>query len=463
MPITSISVTKLFGRFDHTIHLNREERVTIIHGPNGFGKTTLLRLVDAVFRGDHEQVRMIPFDTLHLEFDDDTYVIVRCSRDFALPERRFIAPNNESNYVKLTCEMGENGKNLFSIRQIPSPYIRGVVSSPYDRQTVERLAEVTVSQRATWSELLEKLQRELKSGSYLGPQEHLIAFRFATAPVHLVTHQRLLKLEDSARSLISSKDQGSFQHAVHVYSKEMREWLLNIQELYAQKSQELERTFPMRVIEAYGNIPDLSEETLRKKNKVLEAKRLRLVEFGILRGDSAEIQQSNKSLDHAMRKLLWVYSDDVEVKLAMFDELVGKFELFRNLINERFKYKRLRIDATHGITFEAEDGNILPPTVLSSGEQHELIMLYECLFKIKKDTLVLIDEPELSLHVSWQVHFLRDLQSIIKLAKFDALVATHSPQIIHDRWDLTVELLPPDHAAEQAADDALTTRPEVPG
>jgi hypothetical protein len=35
---------------------------------------------------------------------------------------------------------------------------------------------------------------------------------------------------------------------------------------------------------------------------------------------------------------------------------------------------------------------------------------------------------------------LNDLIRVAKNAKFDVLLATHSPQIIADRWDLTVEL-----------------------
>jgi len=41
-------------------------------------------------------------------------------------------------------------------------------------------------------------------------------------------------------------------------------------------------------------------------------------------------------------------------------------------------------------------------TDLSSGEQQEVVMLYELLFCVQPGTLVLIDEPELSLHVVWQ-------------------------------------------------------------
>ena len=34
-------------------------------------------------------------------------------------------------------------------------------------------------------------------------------------------------------------------------------------------------------------------------------------------------------------------------------------------------------------------------------------------------------------------------QDILKLANFDVLIATHSPDIINERWDLTVELKGP--------------------
>jgi predicted ATP-binding protein involved in virulence len=58
--------------------------------------------------------------------------------------------------------------------------------------------------------------------------------------------------------------------------------------------------------------------------------------------------------------------------------------------------------------------------------------------------LILIDEPEMSLHVAWQRKFLEEISEIVKLAKLDIILATHSPQIINDRWDLTVKLKEPD-------------------
>ena len=73
-------------------------------------------------------------------------------------------------------------------------------------------------------------------------------------------------------------------------------------------------------------------------------------------------------------------------------------------------------------------------------EQHEIVILFDLLFGTKKNSLILVDEPELSLHVDWQRAMLKDLHEMAELSDFRALLATHSPQIIGERWDLTIEL-----------------------
>ena len=77
---------------------------------------------------------------------------------------------------------------------------------------------------------------------------------------------------------------------------------------------------------------------------------------------------------------------------------------------------------------------------LSSGEQHELVLIYGLLFIVEEGSIILIDEPELSLHVTWQKNFITDIQKIQELKKLRVVIATHSPQIIHDKWDLVEEL-----------------------
>lgn len=220
---------------------------------------------------------------------------------------------------------------------------------------------------------------------------------------------------------------------------------------YGTISQSLDRTFPVRVVKQQPS-QDLSDEQLREQLNKLEETRSRLIEVGLLdRDENSEFQIQPQDIDESTKNALSVYVEDVEKKLSVFDEIASKLELLRKIINQKFSYsyKEIKFSKEKGFGFKthynlSSNSNSLSPTDLSSGEQHELVLIYELLFKVEPDSLVLIDEPELSLHVGWQVQFLKDLQEITKLADLDIFMATHSPDIIQDRWDLTVELKGPE-------------------
>ena len=68
------------------------------------------------------------------------------------------------------------------------------------------------------------------------------------------------------------------------------------------------------------------------------------------------------------------------------------------------------------------------------------IIFFTLLFRTPPGTLVLIDEPEISLHIHWQRKFLKTVKRIQALNPIDVIIATHSPDIIFDRRDLSVSL-----------------------
>ena len=105
-------------------------------------------------------------------------------------------------------------------------------------------------------------------------------------------------------------------------------------------------------------------------------------------------------------------------------------------------YKSIKISSERGFYFETIENEELELTQLSSGEQHQVVLLYELIFKTNEHTLILIDEPEISLHVTWQKEFLQDIEKIKEIQKnMVVVIATHSPQIINGRWDLAYDLL----------------------
>ena len=77
MRIVEIEVEGLFGTFHHKIPLHLEDRITIIHGPNGFGKTVLLEMIHGLFEGDYEPIFRVPFSRLLVRFEDGNVLTLR--------------------------------------------------------------------------------------------------------------------------------------------------------------------------------------------------------------------------------------------------------------------------------------------------------------------------------------------------------------------------------------------------
>jgi predicted ATP-binding protein involved in virulence len=75
MQITELQVDGLFGQFDHVVPFTPEgdskdePSVTIIHGPNGVGKTTLLRMLRGMMDLQFTEFRRVPFKFASLTFN----------------------------------------------------------------------------------------------------------------------------------------------------------------------------------------------------------------------------------------------------------------------------------------------------------------------------------------------------------------------------------------------------------
>jgi energy-coupling factor transporter ATP-binding protein EcfA2 len=442
MRLSKIEVTKLFGVFNHSIPLNLTDRITIFHGPNGYGKTALLLLIRSVLENRLSRLRRVPFERFTLSFDTEMSLSV---------EKR----------VKAGSDGDKSGTALhfeyFGKDEVPQEYS---VEFPKQRQLrfplsiidrqfprLNRIGPETWIDEKTGmtldlDDILDRYGNELPLRSEAKERRPEWLSNLSNLDVRLIEAQRLLNIRQPHEH---RTDEGfSARPAVLGYSKELAASIQQIQAKYGTFSQQLDSTFPTRVIQAPPTAPD-DPDSITKKLVELEEKRQRIIAAGLLTTEQhpPPFFGPQQIMDDRTKSILAIYSEDVRQKLGVLDEIAPKVELFKELVNKRFTYKEFSIDRENGFCIKTKAGGVLSPTELSSGEQHEIVLLYELLFKTKRDALILIDEPELSLHVAWQVEFLKDLTRIISLSPFDVVLATHSPQIINNRWDLTVELKGP--------------------
>ncbi len=343
--LESITIKKLFGLFDYHIKFDTVENITILTGPNGYGKTTILNIIYHFFNRNSEYFQKLNFASITFYF--------------------------------------QNQKTV-----------------------------------------------ELKKG------EHNVFNEILQTKVYLIKEQRLIKpvLENIEADDKSGKNKKTFLNTIELYAEELKKLIEEKQLEAYQIAQKLDSSFPKRLIEAKTVV---DEPIFKKRFAELKDKQSKLQQFGI-----ATSAQEIPDYNVESAKVLSVYLNDSEEKLKIYDDLLAKIELFVNIINQKdFAFKSIKISSDKGFSFyQNKQQQELSLTDLSSGEQQEVVLLYELLFKTTPNTLILIDEPEISLHVLWQKAFIDDLQKIAAIKKINFLVSTHSPQIINNHWDLTRDL-----------------------
>jgi predicted ATP-binding protein involved in virulence len=449
MKLKKISVSGLFDRFTHEIPLNLKDRITIIHGPNGFGKTMILRMINAFFNQSPIALANIPFRKLRLDFDNGSAVSVERKRQGKTKER-----DGKANIDMIYTERGNSPQHFTPKSNMRPEQLRFPVGAIEDL-----IPELDQVERQLWrhrgtgemlsfTEVLDRYRDVLPlSESYRDPStpDWLQAIR-QTIPVRFINTERLYTAPPRRRP--HSAYPPSYlppEPAVRRYSEELGEKIKQTLTEYGTLSQSLDRTFPARLV-AEPAQSDVTMIDLRKKLAEIEERRQQLIEAGLLipepEGRGVPAMPPLEKVDETRREVLAVYAQDAQRKLSVFDDVFTKIDLFKKVANARFLHKSVTVGQS-GFGVVTSSGSQLDPVLLSSGEQHELVILYELLFRVRENSIILIDEPEISLHVAWQDEFLKDLGQLAELSQFHALVATHSPQIISDRWDLTVELQGP--------------------
>ncbi|MFJ2752388.1 AAA family ATPase [Streptomyces sp. NPDC087297] len=444
--LVRVEVTQLLGRFDHEVEFPAGRDFVILHGPNGIGKTRLLELIAATFSLDVMGISEIPFRAAYFEFNDGHLLTVERLGQEALPGLSQEEAASESLSMRLRQPGG---------REIPWDATEAMIQ-PEGQAALVRLldrSELPVRRMANnrWRDQVE--------GDLLSTHEAYVRYReflprstryktdsipkeisdvLESIAVHLIETQRLLNLVAPTVARYGREPERQLP-TVMEYSRDFSRRLDDDLAHNSRVSQGLDRSFPKRLLE---NSPghEITEDSIRSRYSQQSEIRKRLTQISVLDA-SGELPLPERTLADWEKRVLWTYLDDTEKKLNTFQPLLDRVALLRNIVNSRFLYKELTL-GREGFKVVTDSGQEIRPSQLSSGEQHELVLTYDLLFNVKPNSLVLIDEPEISLHVTWQKEFLNDIVRIAAINSSRFIVATHSPQIINKFWSQTVGLEP---------------------
>lgn len=455
--IKQIRVDNLYGEFNHVINV-KEDNISLILGDNGLGKTIILKMIKNLFDNNLLDFGNYEFDSFSVTLSDNSNLEI--ARELKIKSTKYL--RYPDYLLNITYKKDQKKAQKFSIKSddIIEHYRNGNNNASFRRHADVRIRHMirnfipnSIEQIGPdkWLNLSTGMFYSsidlVKNYSEFFPKDLIEDLQFNSVPewFHTLIKSLNVKLVETQRLLTkNNSDEKEYKNTVLQYSNELKE-IIKIKAIEATNlSTKLDRTYTNRLIHKITSTNKIQNAVILKSLKDLDIKRTFLIKVGLLEPDDEAVLPINLTQNYSnetLRDVLEIHIDDSNEKLSVYYDLSQKLNTLIDIINKRFNYKIFSINKTEGFVFKStKTNNKIPLTNLSSGEQHELVLFYELLFNTPENSLILIDEPEISLHIKWQNEFINDLKEIGKLINMKAIIATHSPDIINNNWDLTIEL-----------------------
>ncbi|MDR1954380.1 MAG: ATP-binding protein [Candidatus Methanoplasma sp.] len=341
MMLKGFSIYGLFGKYDYDVSLS-SGYITFIHSLNGYGKSTVMKLIDDILVGNIDEVKNVYFERMDLKFNDGTALIVENDGETPLIQM-------QKNEIE---------------EEVPAEELKNILNV-----------------------------------LYISPDRSVVSCGGGLVPA-LESH-----IKDLAGRLKSAKEDDRLVNVPKQGRKEYTDAELEF------RSKDLKAKLDF--IKRAGIGPEMPAGYRFPPSRF-------------------EIMESRKEYQDL------VFS--VEEYVGRYYELAESAIVYVDIVNDLLINKNVYINTSNLLSIRMDNGTALSLDKLSSGEKQILIMFYLLLFEAKHGSLVIIDEPEISLHVAWQQSLGKTFSDIARLREMHIIVATHSPQVIHDNWDLSVEL-----------------------
>ncbi|MDU7339383.1 MAG: AAA family ATPase [Clostridium sp.] len=478
--ISRIEISNLFDMFTYDIKLNDD--LTIITSPNGYGKSTILRMINNLTSGNYYSFLHESFSKVVFYLSENIDENEKKKKKAAIAKDLFgdffndgddffniFDIEDDTNSLRYKIEIIKNNR-VITISDVnvddsptaivelpPENELSALMSSIEAKTTISRIDYNSWMNDYT-GEIFNSRELIYKHIDILNDEDRNRIFKNTTWLDNVV--KRL-----NSYFISTDRIRSNFTRSRHFRSRSRNEksssMIDNLAALISEKIQDgirnqfeigrkKETTFPERLIQSLN-------KNNNDKNIVNERELLSLIsdiqkyeddfsKLGLIsESTSRTTSQLSSFFDYENsgtgNVVLKIYLDDIKSKFKALDNLADQLRLFTETLNDLISFKEIKIDSRKGFVVQPKNGRkMINISELSSGEQHMIVMIGKLIFESKKGDLILIDEPEISLHPSWQEGYIASLEQIRKKREFKILMATHSTMIIGNRWNEVVEL-----------------------
>lgn len=404
--------------------------IAILFGKNGCGKTSLLRIINAILEKSDDILLAEKVEKISIVLSDgqkdEKYDIHRYNEDNT-NDKMIVRKYPESKY-----EWDDFPDNISSILF----GVNRAISYNVNVTTIqiERFfrSEFGVTYRKLLRNYRENFSEDLVH--YLNRVDNRSESRLGFSNKYNQLMRDNVTIDKLDMTTVEEVLNRNFNRANRQRSLRVRDAVFNtlsdIVEFGAEKKEDI-----------YRKHINFKDEIMKNKDKLLEAleestdNSLQKLLINILeKMDADEIIEECEKSDIILN-LLARMLEELNKEDGMLKAINSLVEIYNEHLTEG---KSLKIDEK-GVYVEFENKNnnhIL--SQLSSGEKHLLSLLTGCMIIGSNKDIVMIDEPELSLNVSWKKKILSTLSEILPNSQI--IVATHSSSVININFDAMVEM-----------------------
>jgi predicted ATPase len=442
--VKGFNAKSVFGYLDFDIKFNTD--VSFLVGGNGSGKTTALKLMNALINPNFKDLLQIPFASCALEIGmekkdifisahtKDEHIHLSVSGiDEVLVLPKF--DNSDFDYLSHREDKMEELIDDLKRKNSDHPAIKAIskVASPIflgldRRRDMSNVKQDYFHEREIW--LHQKRAKGLAGGRRF-IKGSIGASLMDTEMLIQNSYRRIRELENRQSHRLRDKILlSSFQFSKY----EQDDLTLDINK-WKEKEGLLARKKEINdaILNIVGKDSSLSNEVdkffqeMTNLFETMDQNKDGLVFEWLL--NKAQIERMANIVD---------IIDDHKSKVDKYYQPINDF---LDTVNDFYSdsHKKLEIDAVGQLVVKRPDGNECTIEGLSSGERQLLVIFSHTFFNRHSGNrnIFIIDEPELSLHLGWQEKFAETIFSVSPESQF--ILATHSPEIVAANKNKTVK------------------------
>jgi energy-coupling factor transporter ATP-binding protein EcfA2 len=427
--IASLRLENLFGYLDHEVTF-RPGIATILTGPNGSGKTHVLSILRALVALDFYALSDEPFGSATLVYRSNETLSARRVDDGAA---HLIEVSGTDRHGELIGEFQVDPRERSDQAPVHiPPWIRHLGPDEfYDTEAGEYLTSEDM--RIAYG------SPEEETGTLVDVHDWLRPFVPPAQPTFIQTGRLDIAVSPPlTQRPLRTRRRPAPRSAIERYVAEIKNQITEARRASLSVSQRADRQFAARALNKAR--ASLREPDLRQRYEAIAALHHEL-HANALTEETIAVAFPSERTTPTERRILNVFLEDWEEKLVPLQPVHQKLQTLRGIVENKLRDKEMRVSPRGDVSFVSPTGEDLTVDLLSSGEQHMLALFTMLLFTAAPGSLVLIDEPEISLHAAWKHAFLDDLKRISELMPVKVILATHSTALINSQWDLVEELV----------------------